>query len=35
MAAIVHAVSALKGKMDGDAAVKALAGWSRSPRGPT
>jgi branched-chain amino acid transport system substrate-binding protein len=34
MAAIVHAVSALKGKMDGDAAVKALAGWVREPRGP-
>jgi branched-chain amino acid transport system substrate-binding protein len=35
MAAIVHAVSALKGKMDGDAAVKALAGWKfASPRGP-
>jgi branched-chain amino acid transport system substrate-binding protein len=35
MAAIVQAVVALKGKMDGDAAVKALAGWKfASPRGP-
>jgi len=35
MAAIVHAVVTLKGKMDGDAAVKSLAGWKfASPRGP-
>jgi hypothetical protein len=35
MAAIVHAVQALKGKMDGDAAVAALKGWKfNSPRGP-
>jgi branched-chain amino acid transport system substrate-binding protein len=35
MAAIVHAVTALKGKMDGDAAVNSLKGWKfDSPRGP-
>ena len=35
MAAIVHAVQALKGKMDGDKAVAALKGWKfNSPRGP-
>jgi branched-chain amino acid transport system substrate-binding protein len=35
MAAIVHAVQATKGKMDGDAAVKSLLGWKfASPRGP-
>jgi branched-chain amino acid transport system substrate-binding protein len=35
MAAIVHAVQATKGKMDGDAAVKSLLGWKfDSPRGP-
>ena len=35
MAAIVHAVKATKGKMNGDAAVKSLLGWKYdSPRGP-
>jgi branched-chain amino acid transport system substrate-binding protein len=35
MAAIVHAVTALKGQMDGDKAVAALKGWKfDSPRGP-
>ncbi|MEZ5889173.1 MAG: ABC transporter substrate-binding protein [Xanthobacteraceae bacterium] len=35
MAAIVHAVQATKGKMNGDAAVKSLLGWKfDSPRGP-
>ena len=35
MAAIVHAVQATKGKMDGDAAVKSLEGWKfDSPQGP-
>jgi branched-chain amino acid transport system substrate-binding protein len=35
MAAIVHAVQATKGKMDGDAAVKSLLGWQfDSPQGP-
>jgi branched-chain amino acid transport system substrate-binding protein len=35
MAAIVHAVRATKGKMDGDAAVKSLLGWKfDSPQGP-
>jgi branched-chain amino acid transport system substrate-binding protein len=35
MAAIVHAVQALKGKMDPDEALKALKGWKfNSPRGP-
>ena len=35
MAAIVHAVQATKGKMDGDAAVKSLLGWKfNSPQGP-
>jgi branched-chain amino acid transport system substrate-binding protein len=35
MAAIVHAVQATKGKMDGDEAVKSLLGWKfDSPRGP-
>jgi branched-chain amino acid transport system substrate-binding protein len=35
MAAIVHAVQATKGKMDGDAAVKSLLGWKfDSPQGP-
>jgi branched-chain amino acid transport system substrate-binding protein len=35
MAAIVHAVSATKGKVDADAALKALANWKfNSPRGP-
>ncbi len=35
MAAIVHAVQATKGKMDGGAAVKSLEGWKfNSPRGP-
>lgn len=35
MAAIVHAVHATKGKMDGDAAVKSLLGWKfNSPQGP-
>jgi branched-chain amino acid transport system substrate-binding protein len=35
MAAIVHAIQATKGKMDGDAAVKSLLGWKfDSPQGP-
>jgi branched-chain amino acid transport system substrate-binding protein len=35
MAAIVHAIHATKGKMDGDAAVKSLLGWKfDSPQGP-
>ena len=35
MAAIVHAVQATKGKMDGEGAVKSLLGWKfDSPRGP-
>ena len=35
MAAIVHAVSATKGKVDADDALKALANWkTNSPRGP-
>ena len=35
MAAIVHAVKELKGKMDGEKAVAALKGWKyASPRGP-
>jgi branched-chain amino acid transport system substrate-binding protein len=35
MAAIVHAVQALKGKMDADKALDALKGWKfNSPRGP-
>ncbi len=35
MAAIVHAVQATKGKMDGEAAVKSLLGWKfNSPQGP-
>ena len=35
MAAIVHAVHATKGKMDGDAAVQSLLGWQfDSPQGP-
>jgi len=35
MAAIVHAVQATKGKMDGDNAVKSLLGWTfDSPQGP-
>jgi branched-chain amino acid transport system substrate-binding protein len=35
MAAIVHAVQATKGQMDGDAAVKSLLGWKfDSPQGP-
>jgi branched-chain amino acid transport system substrate-binding protein len=35
MAAIVHAVHATKGKMDGNAAVKSLLGWKfDSPQGP-
>jgi branched-chain amino acid transport system substrate-binding protein len=35
MAAIVHAVQATKGKLDGDAAVKSLLGWKfDSPQGP-
>jgi branched-chain amino acid transport system substrate-binding protein len=35
MAAIVHAVQATKGKMDGAASVKSLEGWTfNSPRGP-
>jgi len=34
MAAIVHAIQATKGKMDGDAAVKSLLGWKfKSPQG--
>jgi branched-chain amino acid transport system substrate-binding protein len=35
MAAIVHAIRATKGKVDGEAAVKSLLGWKfASPRGP-
>ncbi|HEY2530209.1 MAG TPA: ABC transporter substrate-binding protein [Xanthobacteraceae bacterium] len=35
MAAIVHAIKATKGKMDGDVAVKSLLGWKyTSPQGP-
>ncbi len=35
IAAIVHAVQATKGKMEGDAAVKSLLGWKfDSPQGP-
>jgi branched-chain amino acid transport system substrate-binding protein len=35
MAAIVHAIKATKGKMDGDLAVKSLLGWKyTSPQGP-
>jgi branched-chain amino acid transport system substrate-binding protein len=35
MAAIVHAVQATKGKMDGDDAIKSLLGWKfDSPQGP-
>jgi branched-chain amino acid transport system substrate-binding protein len=35
MAAIVHAVQATKGKMDGEEAVKSLLGWKfNSPQGP-
>jgi branched-chain amino acid transport system substrate-binding protein len=35
MAAIVHAIHATKGKMDGTAAVKSLEGWKYdSPQGP-
>jgi branched-chain amino acid transport system substrate-binding protein len=35
MAAIVHAIKATKGKMDGDAAVKSLLGWKdTTPQGP-
>jgi branched-chain amino acid transport system substrate-binding protein len=35
MAAIVHAVQATKGKMDGEDAVKSLLGWTfNSPQGP-
>jgi branched-chain amino acid transport system substrate-binding protein len=35
MAAIVHAIQATTGKMDGDAAVKSLLGWTfDSPQGP-
>jgi branched-chain amino acid transport system substrate-binding protein len=35
MAAIVHAIHATKGKMDGAAAVKSLLGWKfNSPQGP-
>src|SRR5262249_38963202 len=35
MAAIVHAIQATKGKLDGDAALAALKGWKyESPRGP-
>jgi branched-chain amino acid transport system substrate-binding protein len=35
MAAIVHAIKATKGKMDGDVAVKSLLGWKyASPQGP-
>jgi len=35
MAAIVHAVTALKGQMDGEKAVASLKGWKfDSPRGP-
>jgi len=35
MAAVVHAIQATKGKMDGDDAVKSLLGWKfDSPQGP-
>jgi branched-chain amino acid transport system substrate-binding protein len=35
MAAIAHVVEQLHGNVDGDGAMKALAGWRReSPRGP-
>jgi branched-chain amino acid transport system substrate-binding protein len=35
MAAIYHVVEQLQGKVDGEAAMKVLAGWTRtSPRGP-
>ena len=35
MAAIVHAIQATKGKLDGDAALASLKGWKDiSPRGP-
>ena len=35
MAAIVHAIHATNGKLDGDAAVKSLEGWKfNSPQGP-
>jgi branched-chain amino acid transport system substrate-binding protein len=35
MAAIVHAIKATKGKMDGDVAVNSLLGWKyTSPQGP-
>jgi branched-chain amino acid transport system substrate-binding protein len=35
MAAIVHAMQATKGKLDGDEAVKSLLGWKfNSPQGP-
>jgi branched-chain amino acid transport system substrate-binding protein len=35
MAALVHAINATKGKLDGEAAVKSLEGWKfNSPRGP-
>ena len=35
MAAIVHAIQATKGKMDGDEAVRSLLGWTfDSPQGP-
>jgi branched-chain amino acid transport system substrate-binding protein len=35
MAAVIHAVQATRGKMDGDAAVKSLLGWKfDSPQGP-
>jgi branched-chain amino acid transport system substrate-binding protein len=35
MAAICHVVEQLKGKVDGDGAMKALEGWTwQSPRGP-
>src|SRR5262249_43577470 len=35
MAAIVAAIQATKGKLDGDAAIAALKGWKyNSPRGP-
>ncbi len=35
MAAIVHAIQATKGQMDGDAAIKSLLGWKfDSPQGP-
>jgi branched-chain amino acid transport system substrate-binding protein len=35
MAALVHAIHATKGKLDGDAAVKSLKGWKfNAPQGP-